>query len=235
MEVDKIIWDTIAQIRKDLHDLKRCQLHYFTLSITSTGAILGIAIGLEDLTYRGLTMLVPLVLLLPCWLIFFDKATSITRLVGYQRALEKELQSPPVKYTTFLKHETALGEFRKNEDSGKLKEELPKDKNRNPSPGSVLLGIRSRYWVLNSYVFCWLSFLCCVMASLFKGDTVFDWRLLFGIQLKVPESALIMIAFIIVIIITILSGRLLCQLVWGRHSYAAYTDKWRQLGIILDK
>lgn len=59
----------IGTLRLDLQDLKRCQLQYFTLAITGTGAILGLSAILGN-DLKGLALLAPLSLILPSWLIF---------------------------------------------------------------------------------------------------------------------------------------------------------------------
>ena len=91
-EIKEYAIGEISALRQDLQDLKRCQLQYFTLTLTGTGAILGLAAIFSE-SFRGLALLAPLCVILPNWVIFFDKATTITRIVGYQRALEEQARA----------------------------------------------------------------------------------------------------------------------------------------------
>lgn len=76
-------------LRNELDNLKRCQLQYFTLSITSTGIILTIVAKFSD--FSSILFLLPLTILIPTWFVFFDKAKTITRIVAYYRLLESSL------------------------------------------------------------------------------------------------------------------------------------------------
>lgn len=75
-------------LRGELDNLKECQLKYFTFSITATGIILGIISRLDSTYFSSTFYLLPLTILIPAWLVFFDKAKTITRIVAYYRFLE---------------------------------------------------------------------------------------------------------------------------------------------------
>lgn len=94
-------------LRDELRMLKNCQISYFSLSVTSTGVLFGVAPLLDN---GGLVYLAPLVVILPCWRVFFDKATSITRIVGYARVLERGIVGEPIHYVGW---ENALSRFRR--------------------------------------------------------------------------------------------------------------------------
>lgn len=92
----KINHDKIAEIyykertilRDELNNLKQCQLQYFTFSLTATGIILGLIAKFDSANFPSILFLLPLTVLLPSWLVFFDKAKTITRIQAYYRILE---------------------------------------------------------------------------------------------------------------------------------------------------
>jgi hypothetical protein len=102
----------LGYLRSDLQSLKICQLQYLTLAITSSGAIFGLSV-LSDKPSWGIALLAPLCVVLPTWLIFFDKATTITRIVGYQILLEEQLISGTVLFD-FVGYENSLKGTSKN-------------------------------------------------------------------------------------------------------------------------
>jgi hypothetical protein len=75
-------------LREEMRDLKTCQVQFVTFSVTGTGVLFGL-VALTQNKLQGVSYLFPLTILLPSWLIFFDKAKTITRIVGYYRILEK--------------------------------------------------------------------------------------------------------------------------------------------------
>lgn len=88
-------------LKHELRDLKDCQVRVLTFSIIGTGLILGF-IGEYASKLHGSSMwLLPLVVLLPSWWIFFDKATIIARIVGYLRVIENSNQYPRLTNTPF--------------------------------------------------------------------------------------------------------------------------------------
>lgn len=223
-------WKMIEILRREITDLKHCQVQYFSLSVTATGAILGLAATVTTTPdVRGLAMLAPLALLLPCWLIFFDKATTITRLVGFQRAIEVSLKngsSAPLAW--LLAWETALGEFRREQDAGGLS--VPPPSNPPSLLRLVWLRTRHRYWMLNWYTFFVLSALSCILGYNFLGAETFEFRLPLGVETRVPERTLWGLpAFLVVISVTIYTFVVVAQLVRGKHSYEANAKAWELL------
>lgn len=119
-------------LRAELRQLKKCQLQYFLLTITGTGVLLragDIFSPGKDTMPAPYVYLLPLIIILPCWWTFFDKATTITRLVGYMRLLEDELAKKKPRYTGY---ENALNRFRRVEDQGK---KIPGNAQRNAAQG----------------------------------------------------------------------------------------------------
>ena len=84
-------------LREELHNLKDCQVTFLTRSVIATAALLGLAVSLtSDSSFPplGAFYLIPLIVVVPSWWIFFDKATTITRIVGYYRNIETVIFNP---------------------------------------------------------------------------------------------------------------------------------------------
>ncbi len=224
-EIKAILNREIVALRQDLQDIKRCQLQYFTLAITGTGAILGLAAILGS-DFRGLALLAPLSIILPTWIIFFDKATTITRIVGYQRALEKQACSE-VQIYKCLGYENALAEFRlKEADAWRAVRE--KMRGRRPRLRDVvLLRTRHRFWMINWYTFAVLTLICCSGAyTLLRTDSV-SLMLPFGIHLSAPERTMWAgAAFVLVAVCAAYTLGLIVSLTHGGLSYEACALKW---------
>jgi hypothetical protein len=219
----------INDLRSDLKDLKRCQLQYFSISITATGAILGflgsatIAQNLKDSAF-----LVPLTVILPCWLIFFDKATTITRIVGYQRILERQITGEAF---TYFGWENALSNFREKEIETweKVKTRMP----RKPLRSYFAMFIpwtRHRFWVLNWYTFLLLSLVCC-LGSIIQGggNNTFTVSFFWGKTYSCNSQYLPIVALSAVIACTGYTTYLLNLLINGRLSYKGCTLIWEKI------
>lgn len=150
-------------LRNELYNLKSCQITFLTTSVTATGLLLGLATTLvpKDLSLKGITFVFPLIVLIPSWWIFFDKPTTITRVVGYYRILEKLILN---QYTTkrYIGWENSL----------RLSRERKKEKKYCPPPDLKKIGFSDwikemiffqtghRYWIIAYYTFFALSALC---------------------------------------------------------------------------
>lgn len=168
-------------LRAEMVSLKNCQITFLTYTVTGTGALLGLAITLvgsstSPFPLLGAFYLIPLTIILPFWWIFFDKATTITRIVGYYRILE-ELILEPEHQVKFVGWENALADFRNqyNTKSARplierrlpLREFVPRFKRQllliNDTASKLfqllLLQTSQRYWLLTYYTFLSLSFL----------------------------------------------------------------------------
>ena len=81
------------ELRNELGHLKTCQTTLFLGAITASGVLLGLIGPLdEDAMASAITpylLLVPLLILLPLWLIFYDKERTIARIVGFLRVQER--------------------------------------------------------------------------------------------------------------------------------------------------
>jgi hypothetical protein len=224
VELDAKLIAELNARREELKDLKRCQLQYFVLSVGGTGILVGLLQALSgpmfvlgpvpqisrqtvDQGLASLYFLAPLAIVLPCWLVFFDKATTITRIAGYCRWIEGQLGHQG--------NERALGKFRKREDE---------DRKASPKWKLVLedvlfLRVRHRYWFINWCTFAALSGLCLLMAFA-QGGTL-------GIS-RDPRLVGVTVATLLTGYCAFYTACVLWSLVWGPYSYshvAAYWDK----------
>ena len=157
-------------LREELRDLKSYQFRLLSIAAATTGFLLSLTRLRLDTTITVSSpslYLLPLVIIGPSWFIFFDKAKTITRIVGYYRNLEALLRGD-AKAQKSPGWETALGRFRK--DSGesvkRVKTEWKNGQNhKRRNLLKNLLNIASlresqRYWIIAYYTFLTLSAIC---------------------------------------------------------------------------
>jgi len=214
----EIIRGELRELGDVLRDLKNCQLRYFTLAITGTGAIISLAKSFGG-DFRVVTFLAPLCIIIPCWMIFFDKATTITRTAGYKRILEKQLRGHLGRYR-HLGYENALPIFRAGEEEvwNRLQSRRPKRK-RVEACASLLPRTRFRFWAINWYTFLMLSIVCVVLAA---SELLRSNGLLMGL-------ALLGMALVFVALCSIYAYTLVRSVTSGELSYAACALKWHFL------
>ena len=202
-------------LRDELGHLKECQIRFLTFSVTTTGLILGItgrfraslpSQGME--LPSGLLALLPLLVLVPAWWIFFDKATTVTRIVGYFRVIEKLL----LGYTAgnFTGWESALSEYRRETIGDKLQlKELAR-----------LLAFRTthRYWVITYYVFLLLSAVCIILGWAGTSPKHLSFSLI-----------VIIVSTLIVLASSLYNARTLWALVYGEYSYGFNETRWKAI------
>lgn len=200
-------------LRTELHDLKDCQVKYFTFSITSAGLLLGLAVNFASGGLpRGTAYLFPLTILLPSWWIFFDKATTITRIVGYYRIIEKLILN--THQANFTGWENALEIFREKQLKGELK---PKRNIKEESQirqifDILILRTTHRYWVVTYYTFLALSFLCLGLS-----------------YTEVRNNRFLYFASFIVLITLLWNFNVILQLISGKHSYTTNEEFWEKI------
>lgn len=202
-------------LREELHNLKKCQVTFLTTSVTATGAILGFAVTLISTPLLGVIFLFPLIILLPSWWIFFDKATTITRIVGYYRNLEKLIFQNYIA-DNFIGWENALCKFRKRQVCGELK--LPEEQKVNLSLRRLVkivsLQTTHRYLVISYYTFFALSVLCVILSiTTIKNSLIFT----------IPLPA------ILLILSTVWNARIVWELIHGHHSFESNEYFWSQI------
>lgn len=165
-------------LRKELEFLKGCQVRYFVLSVTATGAVLGFAQKVSAGAPDIVLYLAPLLVTLPCWWIFFDKSTTISRIVGYVRVLEDLRRSGRTDADQYVGWENALELFRSCRPP-LLKRIMPwcREWVKGLFAGfwALLLLTTHKYWALNYWTFAGLSGASLWMASSLRGQRWNVW------------------------------------------------------------
>lgn len=201
------------QLRTELALLKSCQIRYFELAIIAAGAVLAVAGQLGD-KVKPVVYLAPLLVVLPCWWVFFDKATTITRIVGYSRILEGMLRRSNQTSFADIGWENALAVFRLAQQPRSFKRKW-EDFFR-----GVWLGIRhgltfnptQRYWIVTWYTFMLLGTACLGVAfrSGLPANSLEAWVTGIALLLSVIHNLSVL-------------GHLLC----GDYSYQRVEEIWR--------
>jgi hypothetical protein len=204
------------QLRTELAFLKSCQIRYFELAIIAAGAVLAVAGQLAEKA-KPVVYLAPLLVVVPCWWVFFDKATTITRIVGYSRLLEAMLRRPDQTMTfAYVGWENALAVFRL-EQQPRLRKQKLADYRRGISLGfrhGLTFKSTQRYWIINWYTFLLLGVACWIVAWR-SGMSAFSFEGL------VAAAALILS--------TIHNLSVLGHLVKGDYSYDGVQEIWRRV------
>lgn len=210
-DFERMALDERSDLRKELQFLKECQFKYFSLAVTISGLLIGIAdtFNSQSSNDRGV-LLAPLLVILPCWFIFFDKATTITRMVGYLTVFENIINGRGK--TKFVGWENAILIYRDEVAR------VPFCKRFSAYWGDAwrgfvtLLAFRSssRYWVV-----CWVSFFGLGAVSLWLGRSS-------------PATALYSVSLGLYAIIAINTFFLLIHLVGGGYSYREARAKWEK-------
>jgi hypothetical protein len=214
-----LISEEQMKLRSELQMLKDCQVKYFWSSITATGVILGLGQSIISGNPQNIFYLAPLVIILPCWLIFYDKAATITRIVGYVRMLEYFTQTENETNYVHLGWENSLKLFRTlwvEEKEGKWINRI-RNWLRDSLKGFVVLfsfKAAHRYWILNWFTFFGLSLLCLYLARELGGINNQDIYYIF------------FALFIIALIQTLYS---LQNLINDKFSYNTSEDFWKRV------
>lgn len=155
-----------GSLRAELNFLKNCQIQYFFFSATATGAVASFG-AIASLENAPSIYLAPLLVILPCWWIFFDKATTISRIVAYLRHLECAMRKEVLEQPQPAHHgwETALGKYRQDEES------IPaRTKVRNYFRGlgygftkTLIFNTTHKYWAINYATFALLTGTCLML------------------------------------------------------------------------
>lgn len=211
-----------AALRDELRHLKLCQLNYFTVSVTATGALLGLGSKFGQQPSPSTLLFVPLLIVLPCWWIFFDKASTITRLVGYMNVLdlllsEADFDRSPFRY---LAWEAALAHYRKTDQLSLGERVSAWSRGLRYGLTDVLtFQTTQRYWSINWYTYCVLSVICWLL-----GSNVLEHGLR-SLRLTSADGLILAVIIISAVYNLYLSG----SLVGGRLSYRAQTTKWKTI------
>ena len=217
MDIEKILMNEMDILRQELRHLKDCQIKYFLLSITSTITVIALATKFTEVSpYIFLT---PLIVVLPCWWTFFDKASSITRIVGYYRILEKMLLHDGIH--RYIGWEISLHTFRDYQND-KLFDPIEMTDRPKQLSNLFLLKTTHKYWMLNWYTFFSLVILSVALSaiSLACATTLQKSNIHFPVFLFV---------LILVIHSSIANFRKVIELVFGHSSYTVNEKRWEQI------
>ena len=238
MSLHEIAAQEMGYLREELRDLKGFQFRLIGIAVVITGFLLSLTqlrVGSATLMIAApLLYLLPLVIVIPSWFIFFDKARTITRIVGYCRHLEAFLRHEH-EPGQFLGWERVLGNYRKI-DSG-IAQNLLKTPAwrkhfrislRHFAAAAFLR--RQPYWVLAYYTFLSLSAACIGIPIWWR----FRGRAKHLLYLFEPHywnagAFLLFLAVLITGISAILNGLILAKLIWGQYSYDFEEDIWERI------
>lgn len=261
MLIESIALKTLAQgemeiLRKELHDLKECQFRFLSTTPILTGFLLGLPQIFGKVEMRPsephsplyLTSLLPLLVLLPAWWVFFDKAKTVTRIVGYYRVLEGVVRGE-LTPSHFPGWERSLEIFRRAKTEEILQEivavqgVLPSLSDREQhrlgsiaTPGmrrdceaalpfarAALLADGQRYWLLAYDTFAVLSLVSIAIPTFVLldgyGHSLLHWR----------QWALVLASLAAVLWCCLENALILTDLMWGKFSYTANQLVWLSL------
>lgn len=208
-DLKKFYYQEHKHLREELNNLKSCQVTFFTTTVTATGLILTVAAKISPPT-TSLGYLLPLTILIPSCVIFFDKAQSISRIVGYYRILEKFIIKDNCDWH-FIGWESALKLFRSQD-----RKIICKDKGRS-SPG----------WYLLLIYFCYLFLaLFCIILYLL---TQYPNLSLANFYRKVGSDYIFIVISLIFLVSYIYNSIILFKLTSGNYSYDCNELVWKNV------
>jgi hypothetical protein len=219
MDIEKILMNEMDILRKELRHLKDCQIKYFLLSITSTITVIALATKFDKVSpYIFLT---PLIVVLPCWWTFFDKASSITRIVGYYRILEQMLLHDGIH--RYIGWERSLHKFRDYQDNNRFDSIKMIHANKTKQVLELLsLKTTHKYWMLNWYTFFSLVALSVTLSAISIACTT-----------ALLKSNIHFPVFLFVLILAIYSSianfRKVIDLIFGHSSYTVNEKRWEYI------
>lgn len=268
MSKNSLMKEELRLLREELIDLKECQTRYVSLSVTVAAAIFAYLVpGLEGLiqssSYSSIYFkinpicLIPLVIILPISSIFFHKASTLFRAVGYYQILEHFNMGNNVD--SYIGWENSLNLFRKYE---KKREVFIKSKYGSIESWrklsetdklvyffTVIFGFdfksfeksyskQQSYWELVYSTFFLISSLCFILTL----APVFIWASHINLTMDIISANFHSNKFSILLIWTFFSASIyffrnnlkkLYQLERGFHSYDANYILWKS--ILIDK
>ncbi len=254
MPTQEVIAQEMHSLREELRDLKGYQFKLVSIAALITGFLLsltrvrldvGLSVPLQSVPPSQSLYLLPLIVVLPSWCIFFDKTKTITRIVGYCRLLEATLNNQrEAKY--FVGWERSLGRFRK--ESNAVVSNLKTRKLVGSRPRSltqrfikvsswarhftltVLLIESQRYWTLAYATFLTLSAVCLWVPIRLRYPIGLETRrAVFHLTSWGPDSFLLIAATGFTAYCAAFNGVVLSRLMWGQHSYDSMEEIWKQV------
>lgn len=246
---DERIFEVILQekqfLREELRHLKDCQLRYVVLAVGGTGAFFALVatavIGDTARQHHWLTsviFLTPLVFVIPCARIFFDKARTISRLVGYFRLLEAWSHTHRQNADRlYIGWERALSRWRAEEKSAIAENGQERQARRDRAlPQVYLRRIRfgvcheikgKQYWFIIYNIFFWMSV---IILSVQTGNTLLLAYDDGPFEMKVIFAIFILLAAIYISIVQFGKiGGILYELAQKGKTYDDNEKRWREI------
>lgn len=201
--------EELKLLREEMRELKECQTKYVSLAVTASGAIFAYLIPnlVETLNFNvnssssaempiyhiNPIFLVPLIIIFPISCIFFNKATTLYRIVGYYQVLESFHIQPYSRY--FIGWENSMRLFRNQEKSREYqikKELIQKGGKKIERWEKLTLKNKSNYFltVFGINILAWpytIKIIRYIRSNFIKNDD----KIIFGINLKSLEEAII--------------------------------------------
>ena len=213
MNISELVLKERELLKAELQSLKSCQVQYFSFGITATGVIFGLA-EKSSTQSPGVIYLIPILILVPLWSVFFDKAASVTRIVGYIRILERILIDE--KAYIYIGWENALKNYRNEEESSRaaILVEPFVVAIRAFSAIWLLVDFRRkhRYWAIN-----WMSFFGLGLCSLYMA------------HLRGVEREYLWLFGAVFTVASIHNAEVLWCLVWGQYEYDRREQSWSKM------
>lgn len=238
MSLDELVSQEMRSLREELRDLKGYQFRLVGVASVVTGFLLSLGRLRLDPSQSAQPpeslYLLPLIVILPSWMIYFDKTKTITRIVGYYRILEAML-AQEARPRHFFGWERALGKFRKS--SPNVVKRLNKARRRRtPANRRVqrfvltMTLIQSQlYWTLAYATFIILAIICLwiPVRSLYP---ISMYDLSSGFHLRwTAESFLSVSATLSTFYCAAFCGIILARLTAGENSYDSMELVWKRV------
>ena len=252
-ELKRLAGAEMEVLRKELHDLKECQFKFLSTTPILTGFLLGLPqiFGKVEVKHDEphsllyLTSLLSLLVLLPAWWVFFDKAKTVTRIVGYYRLLEAVARGD-FRPRRFLGWERSLEIFRRARSESSLSslieesdvsQDLTDDERRRLSLlklsrlrrtvktlprffQAAFLSENQLYWLLAYDTFAILSLVSLSIPVFTLANRPDHFVLHWG------QWVIVLLAALSVVWCCIENAMVLSDLMWGHYSYTANHLIW---------
>lgn len=219
----------LSMLREELKGLKNCQMAFLTTSFTGTGLILGLLKSFSASSANSdLVYLLPLIIIVPCWWFFLDKARSVSRVVGYYRILEGMVLGR-LSVRDFPGWEGALARFREQgrrqiQEVRTLRIQKESFRWRLRRFAELMMpGSPSAYICMAFYTFAALS-LMCLTATLMSQAATTDVD-----RSGIPGGSAITISVLLVIFSLARNLRMIWRIHLGRYSYGFNFEVWKRL------
>lgn len=159
----------LGQLRNELSVLKTCQNQMIFFGLTGSGIILTLIDKIGTAYWSGI-YLIPLILLLAFWIVFFDKSRTISRITGFLRVIEREAINQ--KTDRLIGWENAMKWYWHHKESWDITQERISIISENIKHNKNKRVFKSIYWFTVYVVFFLLSLICIALYG-WKANILF--------------------------------------------------------------